>query len=414
MQGKNSRWFVVYLAVIFLTCTMGAGSLAIDLGFFQLSIFRALFIGLVCLVPLWSGLSVLTGYRIKINRDYGFYLLFWIIWFFYAFFSVFWAKDVGRWFVATFYVFFGLFFLSLFSIVKFELRTLVLFLTCFVVGATIQSVFAWYEILTADYLFLDNPDRRIRYGLIHAPVVFSHNINDFGTLMLIAFFSCLMVICYWKNRISRIIFSFASVNLAIMIFMSTSRANILALFCGLIFCFLMKFNKWLMLVLTACGAALLGLILVLSALTQTGGSDSIRINLILDGLDFLRETGGFGVGAGQAEWWLMHHSTHAIDNIYNLHNWWFEVLTCYGIVIFIGYLVSYFKIFFTFLNLHTEKKGFDFSSFGCGLLVAFVLACMSSSSLVTCEWLWVVFSLIIAIGNSAKESSRCSSLMEYR
>lgn len=385
---------------------MGASSLTIDLGFFQLSIFRTLFIGLVCLVLYLMLLSDHTGNKIKINRDYGSYLAFWLLWALYALATAFWAKDIGRWLVATFYIFFGFFFFFLFSIQKLDLRVLVILLTVFVVSAFIQSLLGWYEIITGNYLFLDDAERRILYALVHAPVVFSYNINDFGTLMLVAFFACLMSIAYWKNTRLKIILYIVAINLVIMVFMSTSRANILALFCGLLFCFLIRSHKRLGLVVTIIGTMILGSILILNALSQSSGSDSIRINLIFDGLDFLADTAGFGIGAGQAEWWLRHRSTHAIDGIYNLHNWWVEVLTCYGIVIFIGYLYLYIKTFFTYFCLHKEHRVFDFFSLGCGLLVAFVLSCMSSSSLVTCEWMWMILPLVTAIGISAKSSNR--------
>lgn len=393
-----------YLALIFFTCTMGAGSLSINLGFFQLSIFRALFIGLVCFIVLFLIISERTGHVIKISKQYGYYLLFGVIWLLYAFTSAFWVKDAGRWFITTFYIFLNLFFVFLFSIGRFNLRTLVLFLTCFVVSAILQSLLAWYEILTGDYLFLDDLERQMLYGQVHAPVVFSYNINDFGTLMLVAFFSCLMAGAYWGKKWIKTILYLASVNLALMVFFSTSRANILALFCGLLFCILIRFNKRVGVVLAVCGTVFLGSILILNSMSQTSGSDSVRINLIFDGLDFLVETAGLGIGAGQAEWWLRHRSTHAINGISNLHNWWVEILVCYGIFIFIGYLIIYFKTFFTYFRQCNKNEVFDFASMGCGLLVAFVLSSMSSSSLATCEWMWVIFPLIISIGNSARIS----------
>lgn len=398
-QTKTTRWFRCYLILLYFTCTMGASNFTLDLGFFQLSLFRVLFGGLVALFLLLMLLPERFGFMFQFNRSYGYYLAFGLFWVFYALVTVLWANDYKRWFIATFYIFLSLFILLMFSVGHFSLDLFTSLLVSFVLSCFVQSIFGWYEIITGNYLFLDNANTLVKYALIHAPCVFFGNINDFGTLMVAGVFGSMMCRAYYSSKHSlSVFFLFAALNMSVMVFFSTSRANLLALICGLTFCLLIRKHKWIGLWCSVSGGFVLAVLIIMNGMAQTHGSDSIRINLVLDGLSFLGKSKFLGIGAGQGEWWLFHKSTHNIEGIYNFHNWWMEILACYGVAVFSLYLAVYIKLFFTFFKSKITGKVFDLSGLACGYLVAFAFSCMSSSSLVTCEWMWCLFPLIIALG----------------
>jgi len=72
------------------------------------------------------------------------------------------------------------------------------------------------------------------------------------------------------------------------------------------------------------------------------------MNLIRNGLVFLSSTFGFGVGAGNIEYWMEHNPVYNTSSITNMHNWWIEILVAYGVIIFILYIVFFAKLFMNF------------------------------------------------------------------
>ena len=97
---------------------------------------------------------------------------------------------------------------------------------------------------------------------------------------------------------------------------------------------------------------------------------------------------------------MERYAIYPTGGITNIHNWWGEILTAYGLVVFIGYLLLYWKLFSTCYQLSvskTENKEVSViaTSIACSL-AGFVIGAVSSSSNISSEWLWVYMAVVIA------------------
>ncbi len=82
---------------------------------------------------------------------------------------------------------------------------------------------------------------------------------------------------------------------------------------------------------------------LLAQQVETGqGSGGVRTALLEEGLGLVGQTGGLGVGAGQAE--VEVRALDSFPGVGNLHNWWLEVLVNGGIVAFGLYLAFFFGL----------------------------------------------------------------------
>lgn len=81
---------------------------------------------------------------------------------------------------------------------------------------------------------------------------------------------------------------------------------------------------------------------LLEQVQQDQGSGAVRTNLLNDGLDLVAESGGLGVGAGNAE--VRVRGLVDFPGVGNLHNWWLEVLVNGGLLAFAVYLLFYLLI----------------------------------------------------------------------
>lgn len=129
-------------------------------------------------------------------------------------------------------------------------------------------------------------------------------------------------------------------------------------------------------------------------------SNEVRVNLIYNGLYFLRN--GFnlltGIGTGNTIYYLKNYSIFSIHNTYSFHNFWLEILVEYGLVIFLLFLTQYIIICFKLFK-NGKKSIINISNVFLVFLLAFVLASVSSSSMLTREWLWIIFAIIISYIN---------------
>lgn len=390
-------WFVA------LTSSFGACAPSISLGLFELFPFRAFFIVFATLVLFMLLLHYRTGRVLKLGNAYSPYILVFALWGGYSIASFFWSNDIGPWIYATYSIFVGLFFLLFYSAVGWNKKYILSVFKAFNISVLIQSIFGWIEVVTGRYFFLDS-QRAAEYRSYNYPTATIYNTNDFATVLLAGVFICLICICYCQRKKMVFFYSACVLEYVVLMHFTESRANFMALFLGLGSCFLMRKHKKIGLGIGGFVVVLAVLLIVFIAVGEEAGtSDSIRINLIFDGFSFLLETYGLGIGAGQDSWWLMNRSTHQISGIYDLHNFWIEILVCYGVVIFVLFLCLYLKTFFNFWLLHNDKGFFDAPNICCGYMVAFILSSVSSSSLASSEWFWFIFTLYIAFSISLAE-----------
>ncbi len=138
------------------------------------------------------------------------------------------------------------------------------------------------------------------------------------------------------------------------------------------------------------------------------GSGAARESLFNDGIDFVGQTGGFGVGAGNAE-------THVLEladfpGVSNLHDWWMEVAVDLGLIGLALY-VTYYLLLLT-RQLRGARRATDplvryLCLAGAAAMVGFVIGSLAPSTMIAFSPMWVMFGVAmtaIAIAERARRS----------
>lgn len=424
----NIKW-LAYIAI--LVCPMGAKILSLSLGYGKISPFR--------LILLLSVLALVVAKPlIRIySKDNQYSVIFMYIWLLYAFLSVFWVIDLGAWEKAIFFISVGIVtsvvFINCFTSI-FDVKRA---LFAFTMGITIQSLLGWYEVLTMNYLFIEIEPasmyafKRNLFGIqCGVPLGMVGNPNDFATLMFIGVLLAFILRKGMSNELIKLCLLGLQFSFILLIIISHSRAALLGTSISLIFVILMEIKQ-------KHRIFLIGLFMIIFAFTvffnltssdlfyvdfsNPNGSDSVRINLIKNGIDFVLQTFGMGVGAGQIENWIENRAVYYVSFYTNMHNWWIEILTGYGVFIFGAYLFYYVKLFVDFYRnyvrngeervLYEEVILYKYTSLGlCAIMLGYILTGISSSSNFNSEYIWVFWSICITYQGILNKNMRANNL----
>lgn len=402
---------LTYLCV--LTSLIGANTVSLDFGVFQLSIFR----GLIILITIFIILEMFIKNRapLKLGRNNRYSFMFMAIWLLYAFFSLGWVKDYSSWLRSVYFIGLGFLCVIVFSKYLRNKTDILMVFKLIVLMAVFHNLIGWYEISTGNYFFL-SADRIFRYSRDSLPVSMFGNTNNLATFLLFSVFITYACAANTKNLILKLIYLATIISSIILLVMTKSRANILGLIlASAVFVSLSVCNKrtrhTLLILLLGMFMIFLTYPEVLSNLfimisrnlyfrfSDQTGSDVTRINLIKNGFLFLVKTFGFGIGAGNVEFWMASYGVYNTGQIVNMHNWWMEILTCYGIIIFIMYLLFYSKLFLSAYRKFKRSLDKMDTSISLGIMccmAGYTLGSVSSSSNISSEWLWVFWAIAIA------------------
>ncbi|MBM6615956.1 hypothetical protein JTF06_13775 [Desemzia sp. RIT804] len=406
---------------------LGTQILDIELGIAKLSIYR-LMIGVLCV--LFLILMKKNDSRIKLfrNKLSNYYTGFYVFWFVYAVISVIWSQDLVGWLKSVFFIGTGMLavlFITFFITKKSEIVKMYHVLFSMI---AMHNFIGWYEILTGTYWFADL-NKLDKYGtfdsqpMTRIPISIYANQNDYATMLAVGFFILIILFFYQKSNFLKFSYLIVMVSSFYLILRTQSRANLLGLLIGISIMVLVKIGPYvrevLMIKTVQRIVLVLGFLMVLAMLFMEPVQEMIltiltdnryanvdlssskynRIYLLLNGLYFLIRTFGIGVGAGNIEYWMEHLSVFPTFEIVNIHNWWGEILVGYGLLIFGLYLIMYVSMFIQ-LYRHFKSSSIHFnrvSSLGLmGLLGAFTVSSISSSSMMFAEWQWVFWGCIIA------------------
>lgn len=137
-------------------------------------------------------------------------------------------------------------------------------------------------------------------------------------------------------------------------------------------------------------------------------SDSIRVSLILNGLEILKRTRFLGTGAGNLEHWMAGLDLPEYTNgITNMHNFWAEALVDYGIQVFIPMLIGFVALGIAFLLHAVRRKALLDQSLAAGMVAmmgAFILGSISPSSIISFEQFWPFVGLVLAANKVLKKA----------
>ncbi|MCL2312966.1 MAG: O-antigen ligase family protein [Firmicutes bacterium] len=403
---------IMYLTLI--GSFLGSEMIFIDIRYFRVSLFK---IG-IALILVYLVLAFINGAKIVFPKKNKFSVVFMLIWFLYAIISVLWVEDYSSWLKSCWFigsgmlcfVFYAMYLKTINDIKKsfFVVNIMVVF----------HQIVGWYEIITRNYIFvrdervllyLKSPD----YYKIPKPISVFHNQNDYALVMLIGIF--IFIVCFFlcNKRSIKLLYGLLIMSSFGLLYATGSRAVMVGFLMGISFFFFMLYKKQkitIKLLSILCFIIVIFLflpyivsiiqkILVFNFDKNIMNSESIRINLIMNGLYFLFQTAGFGVGAGNIEYWMAHKAVHSTSGITNMHNWWMEIFAAYGIAVFILYLTFFVHLFVNLYKRYNvsadENEKIISLGFMC-IMVGFVIGSISSSSNIGTEWLWVFWAITIA------------------
>ncbi|MEQ9285439.1 MAG: O-antigen ligase family protein [Cyclobacteriaceae bacterium] len=413
--------YLLFLAII--SAFFGSALLSFAVGPIHLFPYRLLLLVLwIVFLYQTKGIVLLSSIRVKNS------LSFMIFWFLYAFLTITWSieKDVAIKHVIFLFINISLIFFIVYYLTNINdlIKVYYIWLMVFVL---LIPLGVW-EIITGNHLSvsgLNEVDKGKEFYKF-APTTVFRNQNDYATLLTLSFPMLLVGIRYFKKWLNKALLIIILGFGLVMLLFTTSRSNYIAL--GLMVTFWLMFcmgKKQKMIFLSI--VIFLGLILV-SVFTEemtesvtnmvsdmdallTLGSDEdtgmeVRQNLIKNCVFFSLDTFGFGVGAGNVEYWMENSRKYFVGETRNVHNWFFENLANYGFVIFVGYLLTYMSIV---LKLWSFWRKSDLSlkeRIICEWIlvgmVGFSIASVSSSSLIAFRPQWMFFGLALAFINSIK------------
>ncbi len=409
--------YLLYLTII--SAFPGAYVMSVEIGSIQLFPYRYLLI-LLCLIfiaRIYANSWLLNVSKIKV-RIYLKYLAIWMI---YAFISIMWAADKGEaarniifLFTGILVIFFMVFYFNNLNYLKW------LYITLLLIFVALLPIGIW-ETVTGNHL----PNAGLfgieRLDLAFMPSTFFRNPNDYAAYIAITIPMFLVWVRYHEKLLGRTIGLLMIIMGLWVLLMTMSRSSYIALFMGtgfwLIFMLQLKSKIKVVSVVTALlillalaipGKIQDSLTLVgeqvssLSSVYADDDAPDVRKNLIKNGLYFAVQSVGFGVGAGNVEYYMENSSIYPVGRTINIHNWWAEILVNYGVFIFVGYVILYVTLVLNLWRAYkkvinrTEKMICEALLVG---LVSFFMASISSSSIIAFPPQWIFFGFALAFFN---------------
>ena len=385
----------------FLSCMVPRyiGTFKIDIGI-NISLYSIL------VAVLW----MLYAPKKRINVSYS--ALFYLIWFFSALLSFWRAKDINYW--AYYVVYLGVSVLWMHVLLThdnpdifYQIENAIVF------SVIIHIAIGLFEITAHRYLF-EVGQFSLRYYGTTAISVF-HNPNDYSTIMATFLPFVVHKLAKSEGFIKK---TFYALTLGCTIFLlikNESRFAVTSLFgISLFYIFLSTTKSRYRKAIISGYIVAIALLFLHPAVRNwglrvimdysIGEGDLVRINLIKNGLYFLRKTYCFGVGAGNIKYWLVNRSIYSIGGIAYMHNWYVELLATFGVVFFILYMIFHFNVFLRLFRAFIKNA--SLSSLDVAFFVSWVCfswVSMSSSTNVYSEWVWMY--LVLCLAKSKMDNS---------
>lgn len=390
---------------------LGMSVFAFDVGPFHIFPYRILLpiIWVMVIARVINNKGSLFNTPLKV-KTFGIFLLIWLV---YSIVSIIWAMDKTDAIIHVIYLFLS-FSLILFSVVFFDsIEDLYIVSSIWLVFLGLVIILGIIETITGFHLPVS------RYYQISKliPTGVFYNQNDLATFLSLSTPFLLSYFLFTKKTIYRLIFLASFLALLYVMISTGSRANFLALILELgyftiVFFTLQTNRKEIYLLLSSFvlvflifpklvadkfTAVMFNLQSIVKQFSTQTYSIGHRMSLARNGLLFLISTWGFGVGAGNLEHWMMTRAHYEIERSYNIHNWFLEVLVNYGVLIFFGYVAFLAgMIYWIYHMLRTHKDDHKMKVIGVGILgslIGFMVASISSSSIVAFKPHWMIYAI---------------------
>ncbi|MBS4206749.1 O-antigen ligase family protein [Bacillus sp. FJAT-50079] len=337
-------------------------------------------------------------------------IIFFAIWFIYGFASLAWATDKIVAVKELYYFFiFLLLILILINLLDDEKMIKVMDRSFWGIGVItificLMEIFTGFHLGTSRYVIEVMRTEEIHY----IATAFFYNENDLSLfLVMIAPFYYLKIFGERKLYL-KIINAFVMSLLFYVIIINGSRVAILAIFIQTAALLYIKFKPTFYRIIRSSILFLpvfivfiflnIDKITPLIAIYNGYGSNFVRLNLYLNGLYSVYQSFMLGVGPGNFEKNIF--PMFITNGIVNPHNWWIELLTNYGFLVFSGYLLFFIYHLKKLFKIYKEKN--IYSNVAIILFISqigFIFASIGPSRLFYYWPMWVNYAIILAIIN---------------
>ncbi|MTH55042.1 hypothetical protein GKZ89_16685 [Bacillus mangrovi] len=413
-EGFTMLVFYVLIASTFFNNAL----ISVNLGFFTLFPYRLMLIVLgIVLIARHFNDGILTDlWRKNQTKEIHTFFIFWLA---YGLLSLLWAESVKDGIKGYSLLFMGVFLVFTVGIYFNRLNRLSTFYYIWVVMSLLLCAIGFWNNLTHQHL----PSSSLFEGPAykqHYPTSVFVNQNDFATYLTITVFLFLAMLKNSPHGFWKITGAVGFLSSLFLIFATDSRAGMLGVAVGLaayFFLLLPRILRKISIYAAGIGAGL-GFILFFSTIYEKVASilagpatsdfsvvlnsNEVRVNLIKNAVNHMLETYGFGVGAGNAEYYIGNYRVFDTENIINVHNWYAEILMNYGFIIFIGYITIYAYLVFSLLKgysrkMHANEKMLIEALFAG--MAAFLVSSISPSSVSNLYFHWVLVAFAVALVN---------------
>lgn len=407
---KSKYVIQVFTYVLIFCIFMGSNFLKFTIGGTNWNVARVMLLisSAIVLIDIIRSLFQKEG-RVKIkNRSIKYCIIFFTIWAIWSVMSIFRSLDIKMYLVTNFFICTGvlntLFLLKYLSIEK---NKNIIF-NLIIIPVMVNCLY---------YLYLYFVKKDNIGG-------FYHNSNDLATVLMLAIPMVLYMIFSKKELKYKVLYIIALIIYSISFINIMSRGCVLGViftlivFCGII---ALKFRenilkskkiKVCLMIAVIIFVLLGGYIIVryvgeidLKPIENAQTSNEVRINLIYNGLYFLGQgaNGIFGIGSGNNIYYLKNFSIYTTNEIYNFHNFWLDILVEYGVIICIAFIIAYILLCKELYKKSGERFFGKINIIFLFFLIAFIIGGISSSTILTREWLWLVWGMTIAYINGEEE-----------
>lgn len=396
----------------------------IPFGFFALFPFRIFFLLLLFITV--SGILVQGRIALKYFWAVRYQLFFFLLWFIYTLSSSFWIYSFEAYIKHVALLFIGLVTIFLMVYYTRDFENIKCFFSIWLLAVAVLIIVGLWEVKTGNHLSTSKFSGDVAPRFLYFPTGTFHNQNDYATFLTLSIPFAISVFKYSQYIIQKIFCFSISVFASYLVIVTSSRANMLALFLTISVALILFWQKSKRKGIFLAILLAIALIIAFAPKTQEiatytvsqiaslaeqatnskfDGFD-IRLNLIRNGLAFCADTFFLGVGAGNTEYWMENFRKFPTGGHVNMHNWWFELLTEYGIFIFMGYAWMYLSVLFGLLCLrkYLGNKQLVVCDGLILSMVSFSLGSFSSSSVYAFLPHWLLLSLSIAFLNISRKN----------
>ena len=410
---------LILIIILVTSVFLGTELFAIPTPGFQLSIYR------ITLFTTWI-FTMFQFYKrnpqlkLRPNTTSFAFILAFLFWWLWGLMSVFWSFSFGNWLRAMFLLSLGVSAILLLYFWIKDLKEWHQIIKAVWLGMCLLLFWGYYELITNHYIFanlskLDKHGTFASHPFSRIPVTVFENQNDFAT-MLLAFLVVSMILYHLSSSIVKKLCLIFMMGLAsYLVFRSESRMILLSYFLIFVVRFILNFRidfkekHWYRIGLFSLIVFLLVLALYPPALKKIDtlfyfgygeslDGDTVRVNLWRNGMGYLGQTFGLGVGAGNIEFWMTHFKDLPTKIITNMHNWWLEILVGYGLPVFLVYTVMYGTMIYQLWLGSRRMKGpwLQVSNDLVAFLIVYIFASITSANNMLIEWHWVFFGIIVS------------------